>query len=161
VPKADRLFRDERDGWGVDVSNRFRNFWTDAWAQRDRGQGGLMRSTATPRERNYFKLLQGSVDRWRFPALDALFSTDVSSLMDSEMYFVFEDVIRAVVAAFSRDPLVSQQCTVEVHGPVWARDARGVRLGTRGRPRSPCFSLRLPDFGSDRFCFFPSVGRKF
>ena len=36
------------------------------------------------------------------------YSHDIQMCVDSEIYFVFEDVLRSVVAAFSRDPMVAR-----------------------------------------------------
>eukprot|EP00941_MAST-03F_sp_MAST-3F-sp1_P002265 g2265.t1 len=123
-----------RQGWSTDTDSKFINFWCDTWSHRQNGIGGLAPSTATKYEKEYFQLLLGSVDRWRFPVIDALFSSDVRKTMNNEMYFVFEDIIRSAIAVFSRDPLVYSQCVLPLHRPIYATEGKHHhRVGSEGK----------------------------
>ena len=71
----------------------------------------------TEEMRNYFDILQKQVARWDL-LVDDLYSMDVQHCVNDDIFFPFEDILRSLLMAFSRDPWVLQNAAVPCHAPL-------------------------------------------
>lgn len=67
--------------------------------------------------RNYFDILQKQVARWDL-LVDDLYAMDVQHCVNDDIFFPFEDILRSLLMAFSRDPWVLQNAAVPCHAPL-------------------------------------------
>eukprot|EP00877_Chromochloris_zofingiensis_P003595 jgi/Chrzof1/13236/Cz07g25210.t1 len=77
-------------------------------------EGLTLRGFRSPsrRDEDVLEVLCEGVEQQRL-LLDALICSDVNRMVDSENYFVFEESLRAIMLAFSRDASIGKACAVQ------------------------------------------------
>lgn len=72
---------------------------------------------ATLAEEHSFNRLKYYVNKYDF-VTDELFMHDLQTILDDPRFFVFEEELKEIILAFSRDPSIHNQTNYEIHAPL-------------------------------------------